>query len=309
MSAATCPEPTPAERARSVLAAAGSLTVTTQGHRIELIGLHTVDAAARLLLHNPPDGHLAAELAVAPHGDLAALVEFTDVAAVAVRERVRARLTLGGWLSALGPKTLVFHPARAVLTEDGGTALIGLDELTLASPDPLATHEAEMLGRLDAAHADTVAPLARLLPPGSSSARPAYGHCGSTGTAWCSGWRRRTPTTTSACPSRPRPPTRETRCARSTRCSPGPPPARVAGACRPGRRRGHAPYCRPPGHSQRPSRLLREGARRPAHSRLPDSSRSVVRMSESVNGCRGSVRIRCAEPCSTSSPASSTAMR
>ncbi|MEU8850206.1 hypothetical protein AB0C70_29195 [Streptomyces sp. NPDC048564] len=94
MSAATCPEPTPAERARSVLAAAGSLTVTTQGHRIELIGLHTVDAAARLLLHNPPDGHLAAELAVAPHGDLAALVEFTDVAAVAVRERVRSRLTL-----------------------------------------------------------------------------------------------------------------------------------------------------------------------------------------------------------------------
>ncbi|WP_328422016.1 DUF2470 domain-containing protein [Streptomyces sp. NBC_00443] len=176
MSAATCPEPTPAERARSVLAAAGSLTVTTQGHRIELIGLHTVDAAARLLLHNPPDGHLAAELAVAPHGDLAALVEFTDVAAVAVRERVRSRLTLGGWLSALGPETLVFHPARAVLTEDDGTTIIGLDELTLASPDPLATHEAEMLGRLDSAHADTVAPLARLLPAreqlGAAGVRP-----------------------------------------------------------------------------------------------------------------------------------------
>lgn len=165
MSAAPCPEPTPAERARSVLAAAGSLTVTTHGRRIELIGLHTVDAAARLLLHNPPDGHLAAELAVAPHGDLAALVEFTDLAPVAVRERVRARLTLGGWLTALGPKALVFNAARAVLTEDDGTTVIGLDELTLASPDPLATHEAEMLARLDAAHTDTVAPLARLLPP------------------------------------------------------------------------------------------------------------------------------------------------
>ncbi|MGI5378971.1 DUF2470 domain-containing protein [Streptomyces sp. CA-251387] len=178
MSAATCPEPTPAERARSVLSAAGSLTVTTHGHRVELIGLHTVDAAARLLLQNPPDAHLAAELAVAPHGDLAALVEFTDVAPVAVRDRVRARLTLGGWLTALGPKALVFHPARAVLTEDGGTTttVVGLDELTLAAPDPLATHEAEMLARLDAAHADTVAPLARLLPPrlqlGATGVRP-----------------------------------------------------------------------------------------------------------------------------------------
>ncbi|MER5936281.1 DUF2470 domain-containing protein [Streptomyces sp. NPDC001928] len=176
MPAAVCSEPTPAERARSVLSAAGSLTVTTNGQRVELIGLHTVDAAARLLLHNPSDGDLAAELAVAPHGDLAALVEFTDVAPVAVRERVRARLTLGGWLTALGPKTLVFHPARAVLTDDDRTAVIGLDELTLASPDPLATHEAEMLARLDAAHADTVAPLARLLPArqqlGASDVRP-----------------------------------------------------------------------------------------------------------------------------------------
>lgn len=135
-----------------------------------------MDAAARLLLQNPPDAHLAAELAMAPHGDLAALVEFTDIAPVAVRERVRARLTLGGWLTALGPKALLFQPARAALTEDDGTSTIGLDELTLAAPDPLATHEAEMLARLDAAHADTVAPLARLLPPrqqlGATGIRP-----------------------------------------------------------------------------------------------------------------------------------------
>ncbi|MFJ8629359.1 DUF2470 domain-containing protein [Streptomyces sp. NPDC093568] len=164
MSAAACPGPTPAERARSVLAAAGSLTVTTHGQRIELIGLHTVDAAARLLLQDPPDASIAAELAMAPHGDLPALAEFTDIAPVAVRERVRARLTLAGRLTALGPKALVFHPARAVLTDEDGSAVVRLDELSLASPDLLATHEAEMLARMDAAHADTVAPLARLLP-------------------------------------------------------------------------------------------------------------------------------------------------
>ncbi|MFH0516120.1 DUF2470 domain-containing protein [Streptomyces sp. M41] len=176
MSAAPCPEPTPAERARSVLSAAGSLTLTTHGHRVELIGLHTVDAAARLLIQNPPDAHLAAELAMAPHGDLTALVECTDIAPVSVRERVRARLTLGGRLTALGPKALVFHPARAVLTEGDTAITIGLDELTLAAPDPLATHEAEMLARLDAAHSHTVAPLARLLPArhqlGASEVRP-----------------------------------------------------------------------------------------------------------------------------------------
>ncbi|MCZ4610701.1 hypothetical protein O3S80_44470 [Streptomyces sp. Lzd4kr] len=74
------PEPTPAERARSVPAAADSLTVTTLGQRIELIGLHTVDAAARLLLQDPPDASLAAELAMTAHGGLSALAEFTDIA-------------------------------------------------------------------------------------------------------------------------------------------------------------------------------------------------------------------------------------
>lgn len=176
MSAAPCPEPTPAERARSVLAAAGSLTVSTPGRSVELIGLHTVDAAARLLLHDPADGGLAAGLGVAPQGEATALVEFTDVAAVRVRDRVRARLALGGRLTALGPLTLLFLPVRAVLTADGATAVVGLDDLRGASPDPMATHEAEMLSRLDAAHADTVAPLARLLPArqqrGARAVRP-----------------------------------------------------------------------------------------------------------------------------------------
>ncbi|MEJ8671573.1 DUF2470 domain-containing protein [Streptomyces sp. MS1.AVA.1] len=167
-----------------------------------------------------------------------------------------------------------------------------------------------MLGRLDAAHADTVAPLARLLPAreqlGAAGVRPLrldrHGLVLRLETA-DSHHDVRLPFTT-------RPPTRETRCARSTRCSPGPPPARVAGACRPGRRRGHAPVLPASGplaeaFPSPPRRCPEAGS----HSRLPDSSRSVVRMSESVNGCRGSVRIRCAEPCSTSSPASSTAMR
>ncbi|MDG4862338.1 DUF2470 domain-containing protein, partial [Streptomyces sp. T-3] len=95
-------EPTPAERARTILAAAGSLALTTTGHRVEFVTLHNVDAASRLLLLNPEDGCLTAELAVAPRSGLAAYAELTDVAPVAVRDRVRARLALSGRLTLAG---------------------------------------------------------------------------------------------------------------------------------------------------------------------------------------------------------------
>ncbi|MGP3980127.1 DUF2470 domain-containing protein [Streptomyces sp. KR80] len=159
-------EPTPAERARSVLAAAGSLTVTTEAHRTELIGLHTVGHAGQLTLDDPPGSHLRAELAHAPRGDLAAVVEFTDIAPTAVRDRVRARLTLAGYLTAIDdePGALRFNTARAALAEAGQVTAIGLDELALARPDPLATYEADLLTHLDTTRTDTAARLSRLVP-------------------------------------------------------------------------------------------------------------------------------------------------
>jgi hypothetical protein len=159
-------EPTAAEVVRSVLAAAKSLTLTTEGHRVELVGLHSVEAPGRLLLNVPAESHLGDEVARAPGGDVAATVAFTDVAPVAVPDRVRAKVVLGGWL---GPVTdqpgtaLCFETALVELEQGGRTVDVELDDLTRAEPDPLAETEAEMLTHLAGAHGDTVELLSQLV--------------------------------------------------------------------------------------------------------------------------------------------------
>lgn len=50
-------EPTSAERVRSVVAAARSLTVTTHGYRCDLVAAHTLDGRGRVVLHLPTDCH------------------------------------------------------------------------------------------------------------------------------------------------------------------------------------------------------------------------------------------------------------
>ncbi|OKK02567.1 hypothetical protein AMK26_23380 [Streptomyces sp. CB03234] len=165
------PEPTPAERVRSVLAAARSLTVVTHGYRCDLTGAHRLDDRARLTLRLPADGHLAAAVGGAPHGDLAAMLQFTDVAPTAVRDRVRARVTLSGWLTQAGAATaaggvdLRLDPVRVTFGTADDVVFVGLDELVLAEADPLAEHEAGLLLHLADDHPDAVERLARLVPP------------------------------------------------------------------------------------------------------------------------------------------------
>jgi hypothetical protein len=161
-------EPTAAEAVRSVLTAATSLTLTTEGHRVELAGLHSVEAPGRLLLAAPAASHLGDEVARAPGGDVTATVEFTDVAPVAVPDRVRAKVVLGGWLGpAAGPPgtdaALCFETALVELEQGGRTIGVDLEDLVRAEPDPLAETEAEMLTHLAGAHGDTVELLAQLV--------------------------------------------------------------------------------------------------------------------------------------------------
>jgi hypothetical protein len=160
-------EPTPAELVRSVLAAARSLTLTTEGHRVDLVGLHTLRAPDRLLLTVPAESHLAQEIAATPEGALAAAVEFTDVAPVAVPDRIRARVRLDGRLSraAEDPSAYRFAIASAALEHAGRTADVEPDELARAEPDPLAETEAEILAHLAGAHAGAVELLAQLVEP------------------------------------------------------------------------------------------------------------------------------------------------
>jgi hypothetical protein len=162
-------EPSAAELVRSLLVAARSLTLTTEGHRVELVGLHSVEAPDRLLLNVPAESHLSAQIASVPDGDMPATVEFTDVAPVAVPDRVRARVLLGGWLSVAGdgtgPADLCFKTATAELERGGHVVDVDLDDLASAEPDPLAETEAELLTHLAGAHGDAVELLSRLVKP------------------------------------------------------------------------------------------------------------------------------------------------
>ncbi|MFB9834974.1 DUF2470 domain-containing protein [Actinoallomurus acaciae] len=165
--AAPVAEPTPAELIRSVLAASRSLTLTTEMHRVDLVGLHSLETPGRLLLNVPAGSHVGAEVARAPGGDLAASLEFTDIAPVSVPGRVRARVLLGGWLGfdrqGASEEALCFETVTAELQYDGGRFEMEVDELAAAEPDPLAATEAELLIHLADAHGDAVELLAQLV--------------------------------------------------------------------------------------------------------------------------------------------------
>ncbi|MGW6703944.1 DUF2470 domain-containing protein [Streptomyces sp. NPDC054956] len=163
------PMPTDAERVRSVLAAAHSMTVVTDGLRTEIRHLDGSDPLGRLHLHPAePGGH-------AEHRPSIRL-EFTDIAPTPVRDRVRARVTLLGRLltpySDEGSDSTCVEFGQAVLEgSDGTRSYVGLEELDAARPDPLAPYEAGMLTHLLDDHAELVTLLLRLVRPAGQSER------------------------------------------------------------------------------------------------------------------------------------------
>lgn len=152
--------------------AADSLTVTTDEHRCSLVGLHAIDATGRLILKAPARSCLVTAVATGPEGAVPALVEVTDVAAVAVRDRVRARVTVHGSLSLVHrggcsePAELRVRLYAAELVDADGTVTV-VDPLAFAAveADPLCLAEPEMLLHLASAHPEAVDRLARLVDP------------------------------------------------------------------------------------------------------------------------------------------------
>ncbi|MBV2357370.1 DUF2470 domain-containing protein [Streptomyces sp. J2-1] len=156
--------PTAAERVRSILAAAHSMTVVSDGRRHEVRRLDGTGAMGHVHLHPPYEG-----TGPRPSNPVPVRLEFTDIAPTPVRDRLRARVTLTGLLArpydtTAGDSTCVEF-GQAVLEDAGGRSFVTLRELETAEPDPLATCEAGMLTHLVDEHAELVPLLLRLVRP------------------------------------------------------------------------------------------------------------------------------------------------
>ncbi|MGW1836019.1 DUF2470 domain-containing protein [Streptomyces sp. NPDC002067] len=156
--------PTSAEQVRTILASAQSMSLLTGGDRTEISRTGADGTASPLHLHPAPDGHTRTERELPT-----TTLEFTDIAPLPARSRVRARLTLTGrLLPPNGPGTETgrcLEFGRAVLTTPTGRTSVPLDELLAAAPDPLATREAGLLTHLADGHEHLVPLLLRLVEP------------------------------------------------------------------------------------------------------------------------------------------------
>ncbi|MFE7192910.1 DUF2470 domain-containing protein [Kitasatospora sp. NPDC057541] len=174
---ATVTEPSAADRIGSLLTAASSVVLRADGEHHELTTPVSVHGS-RLRLRAPLDAPLTVAAAREQDG-LAVVLDLTDIAPVAVRDRVRGRLTLAGrlHLAHLADDGLSVHlrldVAHAVLSTPYGTTAITGADLAAATPDPLARFEAGLLTHLADGHRDALDLLARLVDPALLAAGPA----------------------------------------------------------------------------------------------------------------------------------------
>ncbi|WP_409332503.1 DUF2470 domain-containing protein [Trujillonella humicola] len=184
----------PAERARTA-AARTAAALCVAGREPARPLAHAVTADGRLLLLVRSDGETAAAVEAGPGRDVSALLMVCDRAPVPLRDPVRARLWLSGWLTPVPPHdlraaALAFADVRPVgdlLDVGSGVTLLRLDlaevvlregerctevspgEFAAARPDPLLPVETRMLTHVDRCHPEVLAALGRLLPGGTAA--------------------------------------------------------------------------------------------------------------------------------------------
>jgi hypothetical protein len=189
-------QPSPAERARTVLRLAPYLRLRVPGATAE-VDLHGTDPDGSVVLVLPDDCRAVA--AARQAGDnLPALVDAADVCPVPVPDRVRGRARLVGWvheppahlrrelalvaadregagalLDIGSGRTVLYLQVAEVQYVDGGAdpddvaAVVPVDreDYATALPDPLAGVEASLLRHLVLDHPAELDRLAGLLPP------------------------------------------------------------------------------------------------------------------------------------------------
>ncbi|MFI1444286.1 DUF2470 domain-containing protein [Streptomyces fructofermentans] len=160
----SAPAPTAAERARSIVGVAHSMTVVSEGRHSEVRRLDGAGVMGQVHLHAPFEGS-----GTPPGGRVPVRLELTDVAPTPVRDRLRARVTLTGLLAAPydpeSTESTCMEIGQCVLEDDNGRSHVTLQELEAAEPDPLATCEAGMLTHLVDDDPELVPLLLRLARP------------------------------------------------------------------------------------------------------------------------------------------------
>ncbi|MER7394683.1 DUF2470 domain-containing protein [Streptomyces sp. NPDC000151] len=161
--------PTAAERVLSIMSAAHSMTVVSDGLATEVRRLDGAGAMGHIHLHAPAED---AGTGTGTHGDAMRVpvrLEFTDIAPTPVRDRLRARVTVTGLLltpyDATSEKSTCMEFGQAVLEDAGHRAFIPLHTLAATELDPLATREADMLTHLMDEHSELLPLLLRLVRP------------------------------------------------------------------------------------------------------------------------------------------------
>jgi hypothetical protein len=152
-------EPTPAERVRSILASAHSMTVVSDGFHAEVHRLPESEAVGNIHLHAPPESPSPMDEMRLP-----VKLELTDIAPTPVRARVTVTGLLAAQFDAAARSTCMEF-GQAVLEDFRGRSYVTLDALQETPPDPLATCEAAMLMHLLDGHGDSVPLLLRLVRP------------------------------------------------------------------------------------------------------------------------------------------------
>ncbi|GHJ41192.1 DUF2470 domain-containing protein [Streptomyces sp. TS71-3] len=159
-------QPTSAEQVRFILAAARSMTLLTGRGPVEVYRVDTGTRADKVRLCPVPLSAPDAASAL-PGEEGPAALELTDIAPVAVRNRVRARVTIVGQLQVdhENEDSHLMTVERALLRTDRNRTAVHRGELLAALQDPLATCEAGMLTHMADHHADLITTLLRLVDP------------------------------------------------------------------------------------------------------------------------------------------------
>ncbi|WFB05835.1 DUF2470 domain-containing protein [Streptomyces sp. LX-29] len=156
--------PTAAERVRSILAAAHSMTVVSDGTHTEVRRLDGMGAMGHFHLRAPSEGVDAPTTPRVP-----VRLELTDIAPTPVRDRLRARVTVTGLLTdtyrAEATESACVEFGQAVLEDAQGRAYVTLHALEATELDPIATSEADMLTHLMDDHSELLPLLLRLVRP------------------------------------------------------------------------------------------------------------------------------------------------